>query len=153
MIEFQKEFYPLSLQNDLNHRTNKKYKKLFVPQNGVYTLRNRYNHSLIASFANLLILFLRSFGMGIRIAGQSLVAHAVGSKDFEKASVVSAQMIILLFAYSVTLSLFGFFLTPFIISIMNLDTEVTGFALDYMKSGFISLFIVFWLPDLSSIVL
>jgi putative MATE family efflux protein len=91
------------------------------------------------SLGYLFILFLRSFGMGIRIAGQSLVAHAVGSKDFEKASIVSAQMIILLFAYSVTLSLVGFFFTPFIISIMNLDTQVTGFALDYMKSGFISL--------------
>lgn len=91
------------------------------------------------SLGYLFILFLRSLGMGIRIAGQSLVAHAVGSKDFEKASIVSAQMMILLFAYSISLSLLGFFLTPLIISIMNLDAKVTGFALAYMQSGFISL--------------
>ena len=61
------------------------------------------------SLGFMTVLFLRSFGFGIRVAGQAMVAQRIGAGDAEGASVFAGQSLLVLGVYSLVFSVLGIY--------------------------------------------
>lgn len=82
------------------------------------------------------ILFLRSFGFGIRIAGQALVAQRIGAEDGEGASAVAGQAILILLIYALAFTALGLFFSPYIMALMTSDPVILRLGTSYLRAGF-----------------
>ncbi len=89
------------------------------------------------------IFFMASFLIGFEIAGSSLIAQFHGRKDSKNVNHVTTQVISLMFVIAFFLAIIGFFITPQIVSIFNLEQIVAEGAIGYLQISFISLFFVF----------
>jgi putative MATE family efflux protein len=94
-----------------------------------------------SSLGFMTVLFLRSFGFGIRVSGQALVAQRIGAADSEGASVYAGQSLFVLGIYSLVFSIGGFILSPFIMGLMTSDSEIARIGTIYIRAGF-SVFVV-----------
>jgi len=88
------------------------------------------------SLGFMVILFLRSFGFGVRIAGQALVAQRIGAKDSEGASAVAGQAIFILLSYALVFTLIGFVFSPYIMALMTSDPVILQLGTAYIRAGF-----------------
>ncbi len=80
--------------------------------------------------------FVRSVGMGIRTAGQALVAQRVGAGDNEGASLIAAQILVLqLFSFGIIM-LLGFWLSPWVMGLLTSDPDIHSLGTSYMRAGF-----------------
>ncbi len=88
------------------------------------------------SLGFMTILFLRSFGFGVRVAGQAMVAQRIGAGDMEGASVYAGQSLFVLGAYSLVFSVLGFIFSPLIMRVMTSDPEIVKLGTVYIQAGF-----------------
>ncbi len=88
------------------------------------------------SLGFMVILFLRSVGFGIRIAGQALVAQRIGAGDWEGASIVAGQTIFLMLVYVSAFVVGGYFLAPAIMGLLTSDPAILPLGIAYMRAGF-----------------
>ncbi len=80
--------------------------------------------------------FVRSTGMGIRTAGQALIAQRVGAGDNEGASLVAGQTLVLQIICFAPIMLLGFWLAPRIMGLLTSDPEILRLGTSYMRAGF-----------------
>lgn len=88
------------------------------------------------SLGFMMIVFLRSFGFGIRVSGQAMVAQRIGAGDSEGASVYAGQSLLILGVYSAVFSVLGFIFSPFIMGLMTSDPELVRLGTAYIRAGF-----------------
>lgn len=88
------------------------------------------------SLGFMIIMFLRSIGFGIRIAGQALVAQRIGAVDGEGAATVAGQTIFFMLVYVVVFSVGGYMMTPYLMELMTEDPEIIRLGTIYMRAGF-----------------
>lgn len=89
------------------------------------------------SLGFLFIMFLRSLGLGIRIAGSALVAQRVGSGDAEGASAAAGQAIFLTGIFYVPVTILGYLFAPHLMIFMTRDPEIVRLGTLYLRAGFI----------------
>ncbi len=94
------------------------------------------------SLGFMTVLFLRSFGFGIRVAGQAMVAQRIGAGDTEGACIYAAQSLFILGVYSLVFSVGGFIFSPYIMQMMTSDPELVSLGTVYIQAGF--LVFIFW---------
>ena len=83
--------------------------------------------------------FVRSGGMGVRIAGQALVAQRIGAGDAEAASLLAGQTILLQALYFLPVSLLGAWLSEEIMEALSSDPEIIRLGTLYLRAGFFAL--------------
>lgn len=84
-----------------------------------------------------IIWFLMAFSFGFGIAGVALVSQFTGAGEHEKAEHSASQVMSITFLFGVFIGIFGFFLMPFIASLITHVQNVTSMAVLYMKIYFI----------------
>lgn len=87
--------------------------------------------ALSLSFVPFLLIL--SVGMGLSQGTNALISNALGKGDMDKARHYQQQSIILAILLSVLLSLLGYWLSPFIFSLMGGEGTVLELSLEYMN--------------------
>jgi putative MATE family efflux protein len=84
-----------------------------------------------------IIWFLISFSFGFGIAGVALVSQYTGAGDHDKAAFSASQVMSISVIFGVFIGLLGFFLMPFIASLVTHVKDVSNVAVLYMKIYFL----------------
>jgi len=90
-----------------------------------------------------IIFFIISLGGGLAIAGTILVAQYKGREDGENINHITAQTLLVVFILSIILSIIGYFLSPFLLSLMGAEEAVFSSALAYIQISFMGMVFLF----------
>ncbi|MBT3351311.1 MAG: MATE family efflux transporter [Nitrospinaceae bacterium] len=93
----------------------------------------------------------RSLGMGIRTAGQALVAQRVGAGDLEGASLTAGQVIILHTLCFTLITIAGLVSAPYLMAALSSDTEIIRLGTIYLRASFIVVMFIDGIFTLASI--
>ncbi|BEP28433.1 MATE family efflux transporter [Helicovermis profundi] len=83
------------------------------------------------------IFFMISIGMGVSIAGTSLISQYIGANELENAKKVTGQVISFSFLISIFLGVVGFFLTSPLLKFMGAKGEFLLYSTSFLKIIFI----------------
>ena len=113
----------------------------------------RLGESAIAamSIGFLVHMFVRSGGLGLRIAGQALVAQRVGAGDLEGAAQLAGQSLVLHLLYFLPLCVLGVMFSGEIMRLFSSDPGIVGPGTAYLRAGFVMLIITDGIFALGSI--
>ncbi len=89
------------------------------------------------------IFLIVSLGGGLAMAGTILVSQYKGKDDKKVANHVVSQTILMIVVISSLLSVIGYWLSPYIISLMGAQSNVFSGAVSYMKITFIGMVFMF----------
>lgn len=88
-----------------------------------------------SALINLIIVFFVSFSMGSNV----LMANAKGADDKERANRILHSSLILAFLTGVLVGVIGYFISPFLLKMMNTPDSIITNATTYLKIYFIGL--------------
>ena len=89
---------------------------------------------------------------GLSIGATALVSNYLGKKDFNKASLIFSQSIVVAIMGSIFVAVFGIYIAPFILKFLNADANTFAYAIDYINVIFIGS-IIFFLLTVSNVAL
>jgi len=95
------------------------------------------------SFSFPIIFLLVSLGAGTSVAGTILVAQYHGKNEKRNIDYIATQVLFMLAAISVFISVLGYFFSEKILVLMNASAEVLPLASAYLKISFVGLVFLF----------
>jgi putative MATE family efflux protein len=98
-----------------------------------------------------IIFFLIATGMGINIAGTSLISQYFGARKKEDSKKVSGQILSFSFLFSLLISIAGIIFTPMILRIMGGKGQLLSYAIIYLRIMFAGLPTIFLFLAFSAI--
>ncbi|MEK6712386.1 MAG: MATE family efflux transporter, partial [Nitrospinota bacterium] len=103
----------------------------------------RLGESAIAamSIGFLIHMLARSGALGLRVAGQALVAQRVGAGDMAGAALLAGQTLVLHVLYCLPLTLLGFVFAEEMMRLFSSDPAIVGPGAAYLRAGFLVLII------------
>lgn len=93
-----------------------------------------------------------SLGIGLSIAGTSLLSQLVGAGKFKKANEYSAQLIAISVLSSVVFTILGYLVSPLIIKLMGGTGELAALGNIYLRITFLDMPFMFLFFNISSIM-
>jgi len=90
-----------------------------------------------------IIFFIVSLGGGLAMAGTILVSQYKGKGNKKAIDHITSQTLLIVFLISIILATIGYFLSPFIISLMGAEKDVFSSAVSYMKITFLGMVFMF----------
>lgn len=94
------------------------------------------------SLGFMIPMMVRAVGMGIRVAGQALVAQRIGANEEEGAALVAGQCILLQTLFFIPLCSAGYVFSPYLMGWMTSDPRLLHLATIYLRAGFLMLLFV-----------
>ncbi|MDB9818503.1 MATE family efflux transporter [Pelagibacterales bacterium] len=89
---------------------------------------------------------------GLSIGATALVSNYLGKKDFNKASLIFSQSIVVAIMGSIFVAVFGVYIAPIILKFLSTDANTFAYAIDYINVIFIGS-IIFFLLTVSNVAL
>ena len=89
---------------------------------------------------------------GLSIGATALVSNYLGKKDFNKASLIFSQSIVVAIMGSIFVAVFGIYMAPIILKFLSTDANTFAYAIDYINVIFIGS-IIFFLLTVSNVAL
>ncbi len=89
---------------------------------------------------------------GLSIGATALVSNYLGKKDFNKASLIFSQSIVVAIMGSIFVAVFGIYIAPVILKFLSTDANTFAYAIDYINVIFIGS-IIFFLLTVSNVAL
>ena len=89
---------------------------------------------------------------GLSIGATALVSNYLGKKDFNKASLIFSQSIVVAIVGSIFVAVFGIYIAPIILKFLSTDANTFAYAIDYINVIFIGS-IIFFLLTVSNVAL
>lgn len=93
-----------------------------------------------------------SIGMGISIAGTSLLSQLIGANKYEKANKYSAQLIAVSLVAGTIFTIVGVVLSPLIIRVMGATGELFTYSNIYLRITFLDMVFMFFYFNFNSIM-
>lgn len=93
-----------------------------------------------------------SLGIGIAIAGTSLLSQLIGAAEYEEANKYSSQLIVLSLMVSICLTVIGYFASPYIIKLMRGTGDLAKYSNIYLKITFLDTPFMFLFFNFNSIM-
>lgn len=90
----------------------------------------------------VLFLFI-SIGIGISIAGTSILSQFVGASEYEEANKYANQLIVMSLIFSICFAVLGYILTPYIIKLMGGTGDLAEYSNIYLRISFLGFPFVF----------
>ncbi len=94
------------------------------------------------SLGFMIPMMVRAVGMGIRVAGQALVAQRIGANDEEGAALVAGQCILLQTFFFIPLCGAGYIFSPYLIGWMTSNPRLLYLSTIYLRAGFLMLLFI-----------
>lgn len=102
------------------------------------------NHAVAAVTLSFPIVFIIiALGVGLTMAGTILIAQNKGKKDYQAMNHITTQTMYLVFALSVVLSFFGYFISDVMLHWMNIEPKLFSDASTYLKITFLGTIFTF----------
>ena len=89
---------------------------------------------------------------GLSIGATALVSNYLGKKDFNKASLLFSQSILVAILGAIFVAIFGVYSAPFILNFLNTDPQTFKYAVNYINVIFIGS-VIFFLLVVSNVAL
>ena len=89
---------------------------------------------------------------GLSIGATALVSNYLGKKDFNKASLIFSQSIVVAIMGSIFVAVFGIYIAPIILKFLSTDANTLAYAINYINVIFIGS-IIFFLLTVSNVAL
>jgi len=86
-----------------------------------------------------LIMFFYSLGMGFATAGISLISQYVGANDLRMANRSAGNLMTFMALMSISISVLGYILAPYILQLMGVPPDVYPLAVNYIRVIFIGI--------------
>lgn len=119
---------------------------------GVYVGMISTVHFAATSFVWPVNFLFISLGIGLSIAGTSLLSQLVGKGDLKKAEEYATQLMVITFLSSIVFTIMGYFISPHIIKLMGATGEFAEYANIYLKITFLDLPFMFLYFNINSIM-
>jgi putative MATE family efflux protein len=78
-----------------------------------------------------------SIGIGISIAGTSILSQNIGGSKYEEANKISIQLIVLTCIISIVFAVVGYFATPLIVGLMGATGDLAKYGSTYLQITFL----------------
>lgn len=93
-----------------------------------------------------------SLGIGLSIAGTSLISQLVGKGDLKKAEEYASQLMVITFLSSIVFTIMGYIISPYVIKLMGATGEFAEYANIYLRITFLDLPFMFLYFNINSIM-
>lgn len=104
------------------------------------------------SFVWPVIFLFISLGIGISVAGTSILSQLVGAGEYKEANDYASQLMAISMIFSVIFALLGYFLSPYIIKLMGGTGDLAKYSNIYLKISFLGFPFVFLFFNFNSIM-
>lgn len=95
------------------------------------------------SISSSIIFLVISLGVGLFVSGTVLISHHKGREDHEKINHISAQLIILMVAVSLFLTILGYFISPFLVKMIGAENLIPYGVISFLQVFFLSTLFIF----------
>src|SRR5690554_907511 len=112
---------------------------LYNLADGLWVSRLSSVHFAATAFVWPVNFLFISMGMGLSIAGTSLLSQLVGHKDFQRAKEYAAQLVAITLASSIVFTALGYLATPLVVRLMGATADLAHLAIIYLRITFLDL--------------
>ncbi len=93
-----------------------------------------------------------SMGMGLSIAGTSIISQFIGADKYEEANKYASQLIVVSFLSSILFAIIGYIISPFVVRLMGGTGELARNSIIYLKITFLDMPFMFLFFNFNSIM-
>lgn len=93
-----------------------------------------------------------SLGIGISIAGTSILSQLIGASRYEEANKYSSQLIVISLIFSIAFAIIGYIFSPVIVSLMGATGDLAKFGSIYLRITFLDTPFMFLYFSINSIM-
>lgn len=104
------------------------------------------------SFVWPVIFLFISIGIGVSVAGTSILSQLVGASEYEEANKYASQLVALSFIISLVFAISGYILSPYIIKLMGGTGDLAKYGNIYLRISFLGFPFVFMFFNFNSIM-
>ena len=104
------------------------------------------------SFVWPVIFLFISLGIGISVAGTSILSQLIGASEYEEANKYAAQLMAISMIFSLIFATIGYFLSPYIVGWMGGTGDLAKYSNIYLKISFLGFPFVFLFFNFNSIM-
>ncbi len=117
---------------------------------GIWVSKLSSVHFAATSFVFPVNFLFIALGIGMSVAGTSILSQLIGGEDEEEAKRYSAQLIVISLILSVVFSIVGFILSPVIIRAMGGTGDILNYGNIYLRITFLELPFIFLFFNINS---
>lgn len=85
------------------------------------------------SVSQPIVFLFFALGIGLSVAGTTLVAQCVGARLFKEANNIAAQVFLMSLLFSIPVSIVGYLLAPWMLHVLDTQAEVLPSALSFLR--------------------
>ncbi len=119
---------------------------------GIFVSKISSVHFAATAFVFPVVFFFISFGMGLSIAGTSILSQLIGGDKIEDAKEYSSQLIVITLLSSIVFTMIGYILSPKIIFLMGGRGNFAEYANIYLKITFFNIPFMFLFFNVNSMM-
>lgn len=93
-----------------------------------------------------------SIGIGISVAGTSILSQLVGASEYEEANKYASQLIVISLIFSISFAIVGYLLSPYIIKLMGGTGDLARYGNTYLRITFLGFPFVYLFFNFNSIM-
>lgn len=112
---------------------------LYNLADGIWVSKISSVHFAATSFVFPVAFLFISLGIGISIAGTSILSQLIGASDYEEAEEYATQITIISLLVSVLFAALGYILSPFVIRMMGAAGDLAEYSNIYLKITFLDM--------------
>lgn len=119
---------------------------------GIWVSKISSVHFAATAFVFPVVFFFISFGMGLSIAGTSILSQLIGGGEIDEAKEYSSQLIVITLLSSIAFTIVGYIFSPTIISLMGGTGNFADYANTYLKITFFNIPFMFLFFNVNSMM-
>lgn len=119
---------------------------------GIWVSKISSVHFAATTFVWPINFFFVAIGLGISIAGTSLLSRFLGADEIEKTKAYATQLIAMSFALSVVIAIFGYIFTPHILRMVGAEGDILKYGSIYLRITFLDMPFMFMYFNINSIL-
>lgn len=119
---------------------------------GIWVSKISSVHFAATAFVFPVMFFFISFGMGLSIAGTSILSQLVGGDKMEEAKEYASQLIVITLLSSIAFTIIGYIISPSIIRLMGGTGEFAEYANIYLRIMFLNIPFMFLFFNVNSLM-
>lgn len=119
---------------------------------GIWVSRISSVHFAATAFVWPVIFLFISIGIGLSIAGTSIISQLIGADKIKEANEHATQLIVLTVLCAVIFTVIGYITTPYIVKLMGATGDLAEYSIVYLRITFLDMLFMFLFFNYSSIM-
>lgn len=133
------DIYKVIITLSLPIMVNNLIQTLYNLVDGIWVSKLSSTHFAATAFVWPVVFLFISLGIGISIAGTSLLSQLIGAGEYEEASKYSSQLMVISLIISIGFTVIGYLTSPYIIKLMGGTGTLAEYSNIYLKITFLDM--------------